>query len=65
MPCGNNPQNVIVLDRTLINICINSTTLKTDPPQLFEPTQVQTAISPNAFTAQDASMYSQKELERF
>ena len=65
MPYGNDPHKVIVLDRTLINICVNSTILKKDPSQLFEPTQVQIAISPKTFTAQDAGIYSQKELIRF
>ena len=36
-----------------------------DPPKLFEPTQIQTAISSNTFTAQDAGIYSQKELKHF
>ena len=39
--------------------------LKKDPPLLYEPTQVQTAISPNTFTAQDAGIHSQKELKHF
>ena len=32
-------------------------------PSKKEPTQVQTAISPNTFTAQDAGIYSQKEVK--
>ena len=39
--------------------------IKKDPPLLFEPTQIQTAISPNSFTAQDAGIYSQKKLKHF
>ena len=37
-----------------------------DPSQLYDPTQIQIAISPiNTFPAQDAGIYSQKELNHF
>ena len=36
-----------------------------NPPQLFESTQIQTDFSANTFTAQDAGIYSQKELKPF
>ena len=39
--------------------------IKKDPSLLFEPTQIQTAITPNTFTAQDAGFYSQKEQKHF
>ena len=39
--------------------------IEKDPPKSFEPTQVQTAISPNTFAPQGASIYSQKELKHF
>ena len=39
--------------------------IKKDPLLLSEPTQVQTAISPNTFTAGDAGIYSRKELKQF
>ena len=32
---------------------------------LFEPKQVQSAISPNTFNAQDAGIYSQTEITKF
>ena len=66
IPCGNNPQNVISLDPdTYQYYVLTPQPIKKDPPSLFEPTQVQTAISPNTFTAQDTVIYSQKELKLF
>ena len=61
-----NMQNVItVYPDTNQNYVLNPQLFKKDPPILFEPTQVQTAINPNTFTAQDAGIYSQKELKQF
>ena len=66
IPCENNPQNVISLDPdTDQYYVLTPQPIKKDPPLLFEPTQIQTAISPNTFTAQDAGIYSQKELKHF
>ena len=39
--------------------------LKTEPPQMFRPTQIKTTITPNTFTAQDAGIYSNVELDQF
>ena len=39
--------------------------LKREAPQKFKPTQTKTTITPNAFTAQDAGMYSNAELDQF
>ena len=66
IPCENNPQNVISLDPdTDQYYVLTPQPIKKDPPLLFEPTQIQTAISPNTFTAQEAGIYSQKELKHF
>ena len=66
IPCENNPQNVISLDPDPDQYYVlTPQPIKKDPPLLFEPTQIQTAISPNTFTAQDAGIYSQKELKHF
>ena len=47
--CQNNPQNVISLDPdTDQYYVLTPQPTKKDPPLLFEPTQVQTAISPNS-----------------
>ena len=60
------PENVISLDPdTDQYYVLTPQPVKKDPPLLFEPIQVQNAISPNTFTAQDAGIYSQKELEHF
>ena len=39
--------------------------LKREAPQMFKPTQIKTTITPNAFTAQDAGIYSNAELDQF
>ena len=66
IPCENNPQNVFAVapDADQKHV-LTPQPVKKDPPQLFEPTQIQTAISPSHFTAQDATSYSQKELKHF
>ena len=47
VPCENNPQNVIALELdTDQNYVLAPQTLKKDPSLLYEPTQIQTAISP-------------------
>ena len=62
IPCENNPQNVVSLDPdTDQYYVLTPQPIKKDPLLLFEPTQVQTAISPNTFTAQDAGIFSQKD----
>ena len=66
IPCENKAQNVISLDPdTNQYYVLTLQPIKKDPPLLFEPTQIQTAISPNTFTAQDAGIYSQKEFKHF
>ena len=66
IPCESNPQNIITLDPDTDQYYIlTPKPIKNDPPLLFEPKQIQTAISPNTFTAQEAGIYSQTELKQF
>ena len=66
IPCENNPQNLIALDPdTDQYYVLTPKPIKRDPPLLFEPRQIQTAISPNTFTAQEAGIYSNQELQHF
>ena len=39
--------------------------LKMESPQMFKPTQIETTKTPNTFTAQDAGIYSNAELDQF
>ena len=64
--CENNPQNTIALDLDSDQYyLLTPEPIKQDPPRLFQPTQIKTAISPNTFSAQDAGIYSSKELSHF
>ena len=63
--CENNTQNVFALETdTYQNYVLNPQPIKR-PCSVFEPTQIQTAICPYTITAQDACVYSQKELKLF
>ena len=64
--CENNPQNIVALDPVTGQIYVLTTQpINKDPPVLFDPTQIQTAISPNTFTAQDAGRYFKKNSNTF
>ena len=39
--------------------------IKRKPPLMFTPSQIKTPIHPNTFTAQDAGIYSNAELDQF
>ena len=39
--------------------------LKREAPQMFKPTQIKTTITANTFTAQDAGICSNAELDQF
>ena len=39
--------------------------LKREAPQMFKPTQIKTTKTPNTFTAEDAGIYSNAELDQF
>ena len=66
--CGNNSQNIIELDPDSDDedfYLLIPEPLKREAPQMFKPTQVKTTITPNTFTAQDAGIYSNAELDQF
>ena len=66
--CGNNPQNIIELDPDSNDgdfYVLTPEPLKREAPQMFKPTQIKTTITPNTFTAQDAGIYSNAELDQF
>ena len=66
--CDNNPQNIIELDPDSDNTdfyILTPEPVKKEPPQMFKPTQIKTTISPNTFTAQDAGIYSNADLNQF
>ena len=66
--CRNNPQNLIELDPDTDDGDFDVLTpdpLKREAPQMFTPTQTKTTITPNTFTAQDAGIYSNAELDQF
>ena len=66
--CGNNPQNIIELDPDADDgdfYVLKPDPLEREPPQMFKPTQIKTTITPNTFTAQDAGIYSNAELDQF
>ena len=66
VPCENNPLNVISLDPdTDQYYVLTSQPIEKGPPLHFEPTQIQTDISPNTFTAQYADISSQKNSNIF
>ena len=66
--CGNNPQNIFELDLDADDgdfYVLPPDPLKREPPRMFKPTQIKTTITPNTFTAQDAGIYSNAELDQF
>ena len=66
IPCDNNPQNVITLDLDFNEqyVLTPELVLRANTV-LFEPKQVQSAISPSTFTPQEAEIYSYAELTNF
>ena len=65
--CGNNPQN-IELDPDTDDgdfYMLTPDPLKREAPQMFKATQIKTTITLNTFTAQDAGIYSNAELDQF
>ena len=61
--CANNPQNVIALDaETNEHYVLTSKFVLRATPMRFEPKQVQSAISPITFTAEDFGIYTNAEL---
>ena len=65
--CGNNPQNIIELDPDTYGgnfYVLTRDPLKREAPQMFKPTQIKTTKTPNTFTAQDANIYSNANLDQ-
>ena len=68
LKCGNNPQNIIEFDPDTDDgdfYVLTPDPLKREAPHIFKPTQTKTTITPNTFTAQDAGIYSNAELDQF
>ena len=65
---GNNPQNIIELDPDSDDedfYVLTPEPLEREAPQMFEPTQIKTTVTPNTFSAQDAGIFSNAELDQF
>ena len=66
--CDNNPRNIIELDPDSDDqdfYILGPEPIKRKPPLMFTPSQIKTTIRLNTFTAQDAGMYSNAELDQF
>ena len=66
--CDNNPRNIIELDPYPDDqdfYILGPEPIKRKPPLMFTPSQIKTTIRPNTFTAQDAGIYSNAELDQF
>ena len=64
--CGSNPKKIIELDPDADDgdfFVITPDQLKWEPQQMFKPTQIKTTITPNTFTAQDAGIHSNAQLD--
>ena len=68
IPCDNNSRNIIELDPDTDNqdfYILRREPIKRKPPLMFTPNLIKTTIRPNTFTAQDAGIYSNAELDQF
>ena len=66
--CDSNPNNIIELDPDSDDqdfYILGPEPIKRKPPLMFTPSQINTTIRPNTFTAQDAGIYSNAELNQF
>ena len=66
--CGNIPQKIIELDTDADDgdfYVLTPDPLKREPPQMVKPTQIKATKTPITFTAQDAGIYSNAELDQF
>ena len=66
--CGTNTRNFIELDPDSDDQDFNILApepIKRKPPLMFTPSQIKTTIRPNTFTAQDAGIFSNAELDHF
>ena len=66
--CDNNPRNIIELDPDSDDqdfYIPRPEPIKRKPPLIITPSQFKTTIRPNTFTAQEAGIYSNAELDHF
>ena len=66
--CGNKQQNNFEKDPDTDDryfYVLTPDPLKREAPQMFKPTQIKTTLTPNTFTAQDAGLYSNAQLDQF
>ena len=66
--CDNNPRNIIELDPDSDDqdvYLLGPEPIICKPSLMFTPSQIKTTIRPNTFTAQDAGIYSNAELDQF
>ena len=66
--CDNNPRNNIELDPDSDDqdfYILGPEPIKRKPPLMFTPSRIKTTIRPNTFTAQDAGIFSNAELDQF
>ena len=67
IPCDNNPRNIIELDPDTDEqdfYILRPEPIKRKPSLMFTPEKITTTIRPNTFTAQDAGIYSNAELDQ-
>ena len=65
--CDNIPRNIIELDPDSDDqdfYILGPEPIKRKPPSMFTPSQIKTTKGPNTFTAQDAGIYSNAELDQ-
>ena len=68
IPCGKHPRNIIELGTDADDqdfYILRPETTKRKPPLMFTPTQFKTTKRSNTFTAQDAGIFSNAELDQF
>ena len=66
--CDNNPRKIFELDPDSDDqdfYILGPEPIKRRPPLMFTLSQIKTTIRPNTFTAQDAGIYSNAELDQF
>ena len=66
--CDNNPRTIIELDPDSDDqdfYILGPEPIKRKPPLMITPSQSKTTIRPNFFTAQDAGIFSNAELDQF
>ena len=64
--CDKIPKNIIEIDPDGQDFYIpGPEPIKRKPPLMFTPSQIKTTIRPYTFTAQDAGIYSNAELDQF